>query len=216
MPKDRYSEEEVQRILQNAIRADTDALAESDFSVDDVRRIAGELGIDIARLDFRSEMSNPEADWQFGFVRKVTFRARTQGDPELIFERALGVLRNHFKLISQVSLRPRGRERINIHPDTRCRLSIVDDGEAVIIEYQRDFAGLNAVFIFLAFGLLAIPTAASFLKTPSPFDPALTAVLKFVVIYSILVMLAHWIFRLRNRRWMDQEEALWRKILSER
>ena len=208
MPKDRYSEEEVQRILQNAIRADADAPAEFGFSADDVRRIAGELGIDSARLDFNGERSDREVTERFGLIQRITFRARLEGDAELTFERALSVLHRQFRMIPQNSERPRGREMINLEADTRCRLSVTDGTSGVQLEYLRDLSMLN-IAPFMIF-YLALPLVIGMAVYAKPIY-ALWGFLIWIVIAALAYVGASFMCKSYLRR----EEALWAKILAE-
>jgi hypothetical protein len=208
MPKDRYSEEEVQRILQNAIRADTDALAESDFSVDDVRRIAGELGINESKLDLDDIEAPFSVTRRFGLVSRVNFRARTKGNAELTFERALSILHSQYRLHPNVSSRPRGREMVNILPDTRSRLSVIEDDEGIILEYFRDFGTINVGPFAVIFVLL--PTILGLIVVIANIPVTTGFIAWFLTSVAVLLL-----SQKLSRNYLRQEEALWAKILAE-
>ena len=208
MPKDRYSEEEVQRILQNAIRADADAPAESGFSADDVRRIAGELGIDQSKLVLEEIRAPISITCKLGFIARVNFRARFKGNAELTFERALSILHSQYRLHPQFSSRPQGREMVNILPDTRSRLSVIEDDEGVILEYFRDFGTINVgpfvvIFVLLP-TILGIVVVIANIPIPAGFIAWLLISLAVLLVSQKL-----------SRNYLRLEEALWAKILAE-
>lgn len=208
MPKDRYSDEEVERILKNAIRADSSLPATAGFSADDVRRIAGELGLDSSKLEFGEVQLTPGVTRFLGFVSRVNFKARIAGNPELIFERALSVLHSQYRLVPQISARPRGREMVNILPDTRSRLSVIHEEDGVTLEYLRDFSPINlgpmvVICLILPISLAMVVVAAN-LQVAIGFT--LWLILSAAVLADSLV---------RSQRYLRQEEALWGRILAE-
>ena len=208
MPKDRYSEEEVERILTNAIRADSSLPANSAFSADDVRRIAGELGLDSSKLEFDRSESPPEITWRLGKVQKVTYRAKLKGDPELIFERALSVIQNRYHIRSQISVRPRGREMINILPDTRSRLNVIDDDRDVTIEYFRDFSSMTLAPVLGI--LILIPALLALVAGITKISP-----MEGFLLWICLSFAAQAAASALTKRYLRQETALWAKIVAE-
>jgi hypothetical protein len=207
MPKDRYSEEEVERILKNAIRADSSLLASPGFSADDVRRIAGELGLDSSKLEFGEVQLTPEVTKFVGFVTRVNFKARIAGNPELIFERALSVLHSQYRLVPQISARPRGREMVNILPDTRSRLSVIDEENGVTLEYLRDFSTINLGPMVVICVILPIALAVAVIAANLQIAIGFTLWL----ILSAAVMTASMVL---SQRYLRQEKALWGRILA--
>ena len=198
----------MERILKNAIRADSSLPANTGFSADDVRRIAGELGLDSSKLEFDRSESGPLVQHRFGVVDKVIFRAELAGDPELIFERAPSEIHRQYQLRPQISARPRGREMVSILPDTRIRLSVITEEGSVTLEYLRDFSTINFGPILVVCLILPVILGLSVVIA----DISLVVAFGLWLASSIGVL---GLTRILSGRYLRQEEELWGRILAE-